>query len=214
MARTFAMLIAIAFIGGCASQTKLREAELAQLLEWYAGRYVNVEQVKADVAAHREPHAALELNIVRVYAPLAGDFAFYVQESAAEDPRRVFTQRIVAFSTVKDRGIVQSLWSFTEPTRWRDAHLDKDLFKGLMPQDFTQMGGCDLLWKKKDSSFEGANDAKTCRVSSAAAEGTVTMDLRAELTQDELALSDQTYDLAGKRVQGSAGDPFYRFKRR
>ncbi len=40
------------------------------------------------------------------------------------------------------------------------------------------------------------------------------MDLRAELSQDQLALSDQTYDLSGKRVQGSAGDPFYRFRRR
>ena len=31
------------------------------------------------------------------------------------------------------------------------------------------------------------------------------MDLRAELSRDELALSEQTYDQAGKRVQGSAG---------
>jgi hypothetical protein len=208
-----AILLACAWLGGCASQTKLRDAELGQLLEWYSGRFVNDQQVKADASAGREPHAALELNIVRVYAPRVGDFAFYFQESAAEDPRRVFTQRMVTFSVVKDR-IVQSLWAFAEPARWRDAHLDTDLFKSLMPQDFTLMTGCDLLWKKTANGFEGANDADSCRVTSAAAEGTVRMDLRAELNQDELALSDQTYDLSGKRVQGSAGDPFYRFRRR
>ena len=115
---------------------------------------------------------------------------------------------------VKDRGIVQTLWAFAEPARWRDAHRDTDLFKSLMPQDFTLMTGCDLLWKKTASGFEGANNSDSCRVTSAAAEGTVRMDLRAELSRDELALSDQTYDLSGKRVQGSAGDPYYRFRRR
>lgn len=214
MARSLLILLACAWLGGCASQAKLREAELDQLLGWYQGRFVNDQQVAADAAAGREPHASLEINIVRVYAPRVGDFAFYVQESAADDPRRVFTQRMVAFSVVKDRGIVQSLWAFTEPARWRDAHRDTDLFKSLMPQDFTPMTGCDMIWKKTAGGFEAANDADSCRVTSAAAEGTVRMDLRAELSQDQLALSDQTYDLSGKRVQGSAGDPFYRFRRR
>ena len=63
----------------------------SRLLAWYPGRYDNVEQAKADASAGREPHAALELNIVRIYAPRVGDYAFYFQESAADDPRRVFT---------------------------------------------------------------------------------------------------------------------------
>ena len=40
-------------------------------------------------SAGRESHVALELNIVRIYAPRMGDYAFYVQETAADDPRRV-----------------------------------------------------------------------------------------------------------------------------
>lgn len=214
MVRRIAVFAALAALGGCASESKLRESELAQLLEWLPGRYTNVAQVEADQRAGVEPHAALEVNIVRIYAPRIGDFVFYFQESAADDPRRVFTQRVLAFSVVKDRGIVQTLWSLAEPTRWRDAHQNVDLFKGLMPQDFTPIGGCDLLWKKEGAMYKGANDPAICRVTSAAADATVRMDLKAELGPDQLSLSDQSYDLSGRLVQGNAGDPFFRFYRR
>jgi len=209
--------VAFAMLGllcGCASQSKLREAELAQLLEWYPGRYSNVDQSEADVQAGREPHTALELNIVRIYAPLIGDYVFYTQETAADDPRRVIAQRVVAFEVVKGSGIVQSLWSLAEPARWRDAHLNADLFKSLQPQDFVPLRGCELVWAKKDGRYEGANDPKSCRVTTSATGGTVLMDLRAELTVDELALADQSHDVSGKLVQGNAAEPFYRFRRR
>lgn len=195
MVRNVWVLAAAALLVACASQSKLREAELVQLLEWYPGHYGNAQ-------------AALELNIVRVYAPSIGKYVFYQQEAAADDPRRVFTQRLVSFEVVKGIGIVQSLWSPTEPTRWRDAHLNADLFKGMQPQDFTRLSGCELAWSQKDGRFIGANDKKACR------NGSGRMDLRAELTADELALANLTYDFSGKLVQGNVAEPFYRFRRR
>jgi hypothetical protein len=198
-----------------AAQSKRGEAELIQLLELYQGRYTNVAQVEADTQARREPHAAVEVNIVRAYAPRISDYTFYVQESAADDPRRIFMQRIVSFQFVKGRGIVQSLSSFVEPTRWRDAHLNQDLFKAMTAQDLSPMSGCELVWKKKDDgTFEAANDQSACRVSSEAAGAMVRLKLRAQLSVDELAWSEQSYDAAGRLLQADAGDPFYRFRRR
>ena len=211
----YAVAVLALLLCACAGQSKLREGELAQLMELYPGRYTNAAQVAADVRAGRRPHAALEMNIARVYAPRStGKHMFYVQESAAEDPRRIFTQRVVAFEVIKDRGIVQTLATFVEPTRWRDAHLNIDLFKSLLPQDVVPMSGCDLAWKKQSARFEGANDQAACRISSSSAGGTVRLDLRAELSQDEMALCEQSYDLAGKLLQGEDGDPCYRFLRR
>jgi len=195
MAKTFFILTLLALLTACASQSKLREAELAQLLEWYPGHYGSTE-------------AALELNVVRVYAPSIGDYVFYQQESAADDPRRVFSQRLVSFAALKGAGIVQSLWSPAEPVRWRDAHLNADLFKGMQPEDFKRLAGCELTWVKKDAQFTGANDKQACR------SGSGRMDLRAELTSDELALANLTYDFSGALVQGNAAQPFYRFRRR
>lgn len=213
MVRVLCALTAAALLAACTTQSKRSEAELAQLLAWLPGRYDNVAQSEADAHAGRESHVALELNIVRIYAPLMGDYAFYVQETAADDPRRVIAQHAVAFAVVKDRGIVESLWSFAEPTRWRDAHLNLDLFKGLMPQDFVPLAGCDLIWTKKEGRFVGANDPDTCRASSSAG-GPLRMNLRAELTADELAVAEQSYESSGRVVQGNAAEPFYRFRRR
>ena len=113
----------------------------------------------------------------------------------------------MAFAVVKDRGIVESLWSFAEPTRWRDAHLNPDLFKGLMPQDFVPLAGCDLIWTKKEGRFVGANDPDTCRASSSAG-GPLRMNLRAELTADELAVAEQSYESSGRRRAGQRGRAF------
>lgn len=213
MAKRLSALIAAMLLPICAIPSKRSDAELAQLMEWFPGRYTNVAQVQDDVRAGREPHAAVEVNIVRVYAPRISEYTFFVQESAADDPRRIFVQRVVSFKAVKDRGIVQSLATFTEPARWRDAHLNTDLFKGMTSEDLAPMGGCELFWKKTKTGFEAANDRSACRVSSAAAGGVVRLSLRAELNVDELALAEQPYTASGKAVQETAGDPFYRFLR-
>jgi hypothetical protein len=214
MGRKTIVCAASALLAACASQGKRHEAELAQLLDWYPGRYSNLQQAQADERAGHPAHTGIELSIVRVYAPAIGDYVFYQQESIAGDPRRIVTQRLVAFEVVKGRGIVQSLWSLAEPVRWRDAHLNVDLFKSLQPQDFAPLRGCELIWTKEQDRFVGANDASACRATSATTGGTVRMDLRAELSPDELALTDLSYDVTGRVVQGNAAEPFYRFRRR
>src|SRR5262245_8184487 len=110
-----AWLVLAGLIAGCTTQSQRAEQDLAQLLEWYPGHYDNLHQVEADAHAGSAAHAALELDIVRVYAPLIGDFAYYQQETAAGDSRRVIAQRVVAFSVVKGKGVVQSIWSLAEP---------------------------------------------------------------------------------------------------
>jgi hypothetical protein len=214
MVERILLIAALAALSACASQGKRREADLARLLDWFPGRYTNLEQAQEDARAGREPHAALELNIVPIYAPRIGKNVFYLQENVADDPRRVISQRVAAFEVVKDRGIVQTLWTLNEPLRWRDAHHNVDLFKSMIPDDYTAMSGCDLLWKDEEGRFVGANEASTCRVTSPATGGSVRLELRAELSAEALALADQSFDAAGRRVQGNAPDPFYRFIRR
>lgn len=201
---------------GFAASRKQQEAELAQLGELLPGRYTNLAQVKADEEAGREPHAALEVNIVPVYAPRVSEYAYYVQESAADDPRRIFTQRFIALKVVKGRGIVESLWSFAEPLRWRDAHRNKDLFKSMTSQDLVEMDGCDILWIRKNdkSGFEGANEASSCRVSSEAAGSMVRLKMRVEITADELVLSEESFDSAGRPIQPGGADSVHRYQRR
>lgn len=207
-------LIALTVVAGCTGQTKLREAELSQLAQWLPGRYDNLEQAQGDARRGGAPHEALAMVIVPIYAPVLGKYAFYSQEMAADDPRRVTAQRVIAFDLAGDK-LVQSMFALAEPVRWRDAHLNPDLFKALIPhQDVRPLAGCELVWKKDGERFTAANDPARCRIASRITGSTVNLDVRAELAPGELAMSDRSYDASGKLVYGNPDEPFYRFVKR
>ena len=89
--------------------------------------------------------------IAPVQAPLVGDHVFYVQEMAADDPRRVLSQRLYVLNSVPDsESSAMTQLDFAEPSRWRNGHENRDLFRGLLMQDLRVRTGCDLLWKKSE----------------------------------------------------------------
>ncbi len=87
-----AALLALA-LGGCADQARHREVELQELVGMFAGQYDNIAQVRQLNAQGNGEREALVMLIVPVHAPLIGDNVFLVQESAANDPRRLISQQ-------------------------------------------------------------------------------------------------------------------------
>jgi hypothetical protein len=214
-------LIAVAAsLAACAAnQERLREAQLLQLTRWLPGTYDNTAQAKADEQKGvRSPHESLELVIVPVESVAIGRNAFYVQEMAADDPRRVMSQKVVMFAAT-DKGIVESVSSLADPLRWRDGHRDPEVFMGMTAKDLVATTGCELTWKKeKEKEKEGerfvaANDPKRCRTTSHAVMGLAQVESRAELTSDEFATSELAFGADGLLVQGRQDEPFYRFRK-
>jgi hypothetical protein len=212
LAGAVACVVACLTLGACASQLKKAESELVELSDLLPGRYNNVAQAQQDLQAGRAQHAPLILDIVRVDMPLLSDYVFYTQETAADDPLRITSQRILTFEAIKDGRIVQRIHTFKQPARWRDGQLNPGLFKGLMATDTTQMAGCDLDWKKDGEKFVGQNVRDVCRVNGGSL-GSVKVDMRAELSGDEFAIAELSYTAGGKLVKGDAAEPFYRFQR-
>jgi hypothetical protein len=228
------LIAAVACLGGCAAnKEREREADLARLSRWLPGTYDNTAQASADVRKGvRPPHDAVELAIVPVDSIAVGRHAFYAQETAADDPLRVLSQRVWVF-TVTDRGIVESVNTLLEPLRWRDGQRNPEIFASMTPRDFRPAAGCDLTWKpeeppadklpgqnKEDAQhaaaqrrFIGINDRKRCQMTSHAVIGLVQVELRAELGPNELSLAELQYDQDGKLIQGSEAEPFYRYRR-
>jgi len=207
-------MLAALVLGACADQRKLREAELAELAQWLPGAYDNTAQNAEDLRSGRKEHEALAIVVTPIYAPFISEHVFYSQEMAADDPRRVLGQRVLAFRVDDDDRIVQSVMSLAEPARWRDGHLNPDLFKALMARDIGSAAGCDMYWKKEPTKFVAENDKSRCRITSRVTGGPVTVEARAELTPSELAMSDRSYDPSGKLVYGHSDEPFYRFRKR
>jgi hypothetical protein len=207
------LVAAGASLGACTNQQKLRDAELVQLKRWLPGSYDNTAQAKADEEKGvRPPHESLELVIVPIESVAMGRNAFYVQEMAADDARRVMSQKVVTFTST-DKGIVESVASLADPLRWRDGHRNPEVFMGMTPKDIAPTTGCELTWKKDGERFTGANDSKHCRTTSHAAMGLVEVDSRAELTVDGFATAELAYGADERLLQGRKDEPFYRFRK-
>jgi len=160
--RGAALALAMLLLPGCTDQTKVHEAELSELLAVLPGHYDNTAQVEADTRNHvNGPHDAVALTITHVFTPRLGHHVYYAQESAADDARRVFSQKMYSFAVDEKRGIVETLYEFVEPLRWRDGQQNKDMFTSLVIDD-VQPEACQLLWKKKDEGFVATHDAKAC----------------------------------------------------
>jgi len=206
------LVLACLALSACSSQLKKAESQLAELADLLPGRYNNAAQSEAEAAAGKRVHPTLTLDIVRLDMPLLSDYVFYSQESAAGDSRRITAQRLMTFEAVKDGRIIERVYTFAQPQRWRDGHLNPGLFKGIMLQDTAPMQGCDLEWKKDGEKWVGTNHRDACRVTSAAL-GSVKMDMKVELSPDELAVAELAYTAGGQLVQGDAEQPFYRYRR-
>ena len=163
-ARVLAVLACCAALAaaGCASAPPATEADLTLLLTLLPGRYDNRAQAEADSRSGTHPaHEVVALVIIHVYTPRLGHYVYYAQESAADDPRRVLSQKMYAFQLDEKRGIVETVYEFVDPLRWRDGYQSKDLFTAVQMED-VQPEGCQLLWKKKGDGFVAAHEQKVC----------------------------------------------------
>lgn len=200
----------------CASSraTKTQELDLAQMMRWLPGTYSNVAQHEADVNAGKPPHEALAVAIVPIDSPIMGPHAFYFQESAADDPRRVMVQQVLSFELTPAGKIKESVATLVEPRRWRDGQKTPELFTAMVVEDLVPMSGCDLFWKRNgEDGFVGADEPLRCHTASHTSEAAARTQLVAELKSTELALSEQSYDASGVLMQGRADDPLYRFRK-
>ena len=152
----------LSLLGACTDQTKVQEGELTSLLAILPGHYDNTAQAEADLRNNVHPgHDAVALTITHVYTPRLGHHVYYAQETAADNPLRVLSEKMYGFQVEEKRGIVETLYEFIEPLRWRDGQQNKELFTSVTIED-VQPEGCQLLWKRKDNGFIATHDQKAC----------------------------------------------------
>jgi hypothetical protein len=231
------LMVVAACLTGCAAIKKghQRDVDFARFVRWLPGSYDNSAQAKADLQKGvRPPHDAVELVVIPLESLAVGQNAFYVQETAADNPLRILSQRVLVF-TETDKGIVESVNALTEPMRWRDGPHDPDMFQGMTKRDLKPALGCELLWKREEKDlpkdakkptkeeaqkaaeeakrFVGKSDPKLCETTSHAVMGLVQVEYRGELSSNEFFMAELQYDADGHVILGSRDEPFYRFRR-
>ena len=147
--RRFAALLlcGLAALAGCTSQADLRKAELADLAVVLPGAYANPKQV---------------LLILNVFAPMLPKHVLYVRETAADDPRRIFSERIWVLEVGGTGKIVATVYAFEEPEHWRGAAEDPQLFRPMLLRDLRPLAGCELIWEKTARGYSAAGASPRC----------------------------------------------------
>ena len=134
-------------VGACTSQSDLAKAQLATLGVQLPGNYANPQQL---------------LTILPLAAPLVGDNVFYVRETAANDVRRVISERIWNLQVAANKGIYGSVYVFEEPERWSGGAESPELFRSLLLRDLQPIPGCDLHWQKSERGYTAAGVSPRC----------------------------------------------------
>lgn len=158
-------VIALTALAACATQGKLREADLGRIADWLPGQYSNAAQVDADLRSAADVHPALQINVLPVMAPFIGDLVLYVEQIDTANRQRIVSQQLYLFEkTVDGKGIVQRIFDFKEPQRWASGHLRADIFKSVVKDDLTTSAACDLGWTYAEQQFVGVAGRKGCPI--------------------------------------------------
>ena len=150
-------------LSACTSQADLRKTELDELARVLPGNYRNPQQ---------------GLTILRLAAPLVGDDVYYVRETAANDARRVVSERVWSLGLAADARLYGAVYAFEEPDRWRGGAESPELFRALLMRDLRPLTACDLIWEKGQQGFSATAVSARCPQ-------------RWRLEGDALAFSDQ-----------------------
>jgi hypothetical protein len=165
-------------LSACTTTADLRKSQLATLTEQLPGNYGNPQQA---------------LIIMRVAAPLVGDQVFYVRETAANDARRIVSERVWSLQVAADGGIVGGVYGLQEPERWRSGVDAPELFRSLLMRDLRPLAGCELLWTSGVHGFSATSASERCPQ-------------RWRLEGDTIAFSEQP-------AASASPDPYFHFVR-
>ena len=166
-------------LAACTDHEALRRKELTDLAVLLPGTYDNALQT---------------LTILRVPAPLIGDRIFYVRETAANDVRRVVSERIWNLDALSESSAAVIVYRLAEPDRWHSAVQDPEIFRSMVTGDLHPVDGCALIWQKVDKGYKAAAVSPRCPQ-------------RWRVDGDELAFSDHP-DVGG------GTDGYFHFHRR
>ena len=208
------LVVALVSLGGCATAPASKAETDEVLLEsWLLGHYDNRAQVATDQKHGGYVHPATSAVIVRAESLMVGDHVLYWQLSDGDDPTHLTEQFIISFTVVKDK-IVEAVWAFAEPKRWKNAADNPEVLSALQPADLKLLQGCSLEWKKTPDEFTASNDQKLCHSTPISVPAAVSAHWRMELKADQLGLSEQAYDSDGDLVYGTQEDSFIRLRKR
>ncbi len=186
------------------------EADLADFVDWFPGRYDSalqvVEQRAAKLPAEQRNYRRHSI-FRRVDLPAFGEHVYYAEQYRDGDPDAVYRQRIYVITIDPNRKQLRLRVHIPPDTRvLLGAYREPTLLSGLRPEDTTVWPGCDLFWTREGDQLVGRLDAGACSFESARFGQRVFLEEDLTLSRDSIWFADRGLTANGEYLFGMRGD--------
>ncbi len=151
---TAALLSAMLTLTGCVKQMVKEAADKRhdanELTHALPGKY------------RAEDASDLALIVTAVPVPMVGRSVYVARETIASDPHRMVLDQLWSVDLDAKGRIVQSVFLLKDPQRWKHILDQPELLQSLVPDDLTALAGCELLWHRTPTGFEGQSSLSKC----------------------------------------------------
>lgn len=147
---------------------KILKRDFNRFLEWFPGRYDNIEQVyfEENLGIERDQrHGRTHHIFTRVNLPEFPGETFYIEQYRNNDPGDVYRQRIYSFEPDFDENAIRLvIYIPKDADAILGAHANPGKLKDLTPDDFIIYPGCQVYWRYQLDHYHGTMKKGACRV--------------------------------------------------
>ncbi len=219
-------VILVLLLAGCAPgepeiKTAQSERTLSLIQQWVHGKYHNVAQFEADMAAGLAPeltHRPMHQLFVPVAAPQLEGYIVYQQSSmdGSEDPAMIFRHGLMQYlPDPNSDAIIQRELYFKEPEPYKNLHHNPELLAGVTLDDFTWDAGCDFFLRANAAGnmVSGPLLQGKCVLFNQGIQKNMYADDRVEITATDYRFHGRYRDDAGNIVWGTASEELNSLRR-
>ena len=135
-----------------------------------------------------------------------------------EDVSKTFRYRFYEFMRDDSKGIIMKLYRPLLPTEEKLKKMGYKVPDASLPditKDFEYLEGCDVVWKKQLSSYQGLlvnGECRLCSLTNPETELLIKDELK--LRKNELWINDRVYTSTGKQIIGNKDGIPYKMEKR
>lgn len=186
---------------------QILKRDFTQFLEWFPGRYDNMEQVYFNERLN-VPEDERHERIHHIFAPVdLPDFpgkTFYIEQYQNNDPTDIYRQRVYSFEPdFEENAIRLTIYIPKDPEALTGAYADASKLEGLKPSDFTTYRGCEVYWRFQNEHYLGTMKPDACKVKSRRSGKTLVITDDLQLSQSAIWIRDEGKDTDGNYIYGN-----------
>jgi len=183
------------------------QQDYERFLQWFAGEYDNNEQVwqqAEDGVPEDQRLEHIHHIFLPVEAPGIGEHTFFIRQYMDGDYENVYRQRLYNMVMDEDEKAVRlQIFSFNDEAKYRNTDQDPSLIKNITLEEVRNMPGCDVFWRFKGDHYIGEMKDKACFFHSERMGKDIYITDTLTLTDSEIWINDQAFDVEGNRIFGS-----------